>query len=107
MPPTMEFVQSFQSALDAIATNGHELLQHFDHGHGEPARSADRPGASSQLPRKKLIEAATKLMQLAIRPEEYLDKLANNVGFLCIKVANLFANRYGIVPGTELRALAR
>ncbi|KAF7197936.1 Dual O-methyltransferase/FAD-dependent monooxygenase CTB3 [Pseudocercospora fuligena] len=79
----MESVQSFQSALDAIATNGHELLQQFNHDHeihgsAESARSADRHVASSQLPRKKLIEAATKLMQLAIRPEEYLDKLANN-----------------------------
>lgn len=81
----LELLRSLERTLDDIAASGNELLQQIGdelHSGSESATHSLRPldghGASTQLPRKKLIEAATKLVQLAIRPEEYLDKLANN-----------------------------
>lgn len=79
-PPELQ--SSLRGALDTIATRGHELLQQNDGA--SKVYSFSSPGshgATSQLLRKGLMEAATKLVQLLTQPEEYLEKLANSVSF--------------------------
>ncbi|KAK1714164.1 O-methyltransferase [Colletotrichum lupini] len=65
-----------RSSLDSIASHGAELLRQSDNGSIAASPFEDKSKAVHN-PRKKLMESAMKLLQLATMPEEYLDHLAN------------------------------
>lgn len=111
--------QALKACLDANLTDGTEILQQSHTNGATGAQGANGPHnhvASGHDPRKRLVDAATRLIQLAMEPEEYLDHLANSV---CIQqmldavIFPLFQIRkaddhlVGIVPRTKLRAVAR
>ncbi|KAF5516137.1 O-methyltransferase aurJ [Colletotrichum siamense] len=82
----MDLYQKLKSSLDEIALHGPELLRHLDtESHngssGQTTLSSlleDTSRSSIQYPRKKLIESATKLLQLATTADGYLEHLANS-----------------------------
>lgn len=84
---TMNSYQALKNTLDAIASEGPELLRHLSngtiHGTGDQAVSLleDTSKSMIQQPRKKLMESATRLLQLITIPDDYLAHLANSVGF--------------------------
>ncbi|GKT47440.1 O-methyltransferase aurJ [Colletotrichum spaethianum] len=73
----MDFYRKLRSSLDSITSHGSELLRQSENGliNGNPL---DDRSKAVQEPRKKLLEAAIKLIQFATLPEEYLDHLANS-----------------------------
>lgn len=82
----MEFQTSLESSLEAIVSHASELLNHLkkssttanDAPFG-PADPLEHAPQQVQLSRKKLLEAATKLTQVATPPERYLEHLSNSV----------------------------
>ena len=82
----MEFQTSLESSLEAIVSHATELLNHLkkpsttanDAPFG-PADPLEYAPQQVQLSRKKLLEAATKLTQVATPPERYLEHLSNSV----------------------------
>lgn len=79
----MEFYQRLRSSLDSIASHGAELLRQSNNGSIGASPFEDKSKAVHN-PRKKLMESAMKLLQLATMPEEYLDHLANGVNIYTI-----------------------
>lgn len=84
-PRIMAHNQSIERCLEAILSSGPEYLRELNNA---PVPSANgengthnRRVQSPHEPRKKLINAATRLIQLLTGPEEYLDHLANSVSF--------------------------
>lgn len=77
--------QAIELCLDELLSSGPEYLRdlknkHVSHANGENGTHKKRAQPPHE-PRKKLIDAATRLIQLLTGPEEYLDHLANSVGF--------------------------
>lgn len=77
--------QAIELCLDELLSSGPEYLRglnnkHVSHANGESGTHKKRAKPPHE-PRKKLIDAATRLIQLLTGPEEYLDHLANSVSF--------------------------
>lgn len=75
--------QAIDLCLDAILSSGPEYLRMLKSDQA-PSASGDNGSHKKRVqsphePRKKLIDAATRLIQLLTGPEEYLDRLANSV----------------------------
>lgn len=75
--------QAIELCLDTILSSGSEYLRELNSDHvpsvnGEIGTHKKRV-QSPHEPRNKLIDAATRLIQLLTGPEEYLDHLANSV----------------------------
>lgn len=69
--------------LDEVLSSGPEYLRELDSNH-LPSSNGEGGIHKKHVqpphePRKKLIDAATRLVQLLTGPEEYLDHLANSV----------------------------
>ena len=82
----MEFQQGLQNSLEAVNANVLELLDYMRNGPSTPTTNTCGPvDPLEHAPRrilqsrKKLAEAATRLVQFATRPEEYLEHLSNSV----------------------------
>lgn len=71
--------------LSAILSSGPEYIHELNSHHVSSANGENgthkKRVQSPHEPRKKLIDAATRLIQLLNGPEEYLDHLANSVSF--------------------------
>ncbi|TDZ40854.1 O-methyltransferase aurJ [Colletotrichum trifolii] len=82
----MDLYQQLKASLDEIALHGPELLRHLDteSHNGPPDQTTpaillqDASRSTIQHPRKRLVEAATKLLQLATTADGYLEHLANS-----------------------------
>lgn len=77
--------KAIELCLGAILSSGPEYIHELNSDHvsstnGENGTHKKRV-QSPHEPRKKLIDAATRLIQLLTGPEEYLDRLANSVSF--------------------------
>lgn len=77
--------KAIELCLGAILSSGPEYIHELNSDHvpstnGENGTHKKRV-QSPHEPRKKLIDAATRLIQLLTGPEEYLDHLANSVSF--------------------------
>lgn len=81
----MAHTHSIELCLDAILSNGPEYLRELNSDHVPSTNGENgihkKYVQSPHEPRKKLIDAATRLIQLLTGPEEYLDHLANSVSF--------------------------
>lgn len=93
--------QSIERCLDAILSSGPEYLREIN---SDPFPSANgqngthkRRVQSPHEPRKKLINAATRLIQLLTGPEEYLDHLANSVSFHN-QIRNTNSSKAPVIP---------
>lgn len=77
--------QAIELCLDAILSSGPEYLRELNSDHVSSANGENgthkKRVQSPHEPRKKLIDAATRLIHLLTGPEEYLDHLANSVSF--------------------------
>lgn len=77
--------QAIELCLDAILSSGPEYLREINSDHVPSANGENgthkKRVQSPHEPRKKIIDAATRLIQLLTGPEEYLDHLANSVSF--------------------------
>lgn len=75
--------QAIDLCLDAISSSGPEYLRELKIDKVSSANGDNgtlkKPARSPHEPRKKLIDAANRLIQLLTGPEEYLDRLANSV----------------------------
>lgn len=77
--------KAIELCLGAILSSGPDYIHELNRDHipstnGENGTHKKRV-QSPHEPRKKLIDAATRLIQLLTGPEEYLDRLANSVSF--------------------------
>ncbi|KAK7701557.1 hypothetical protein SLS64_010304 [Diaporthe eres] len=74
--------QAIELCLDAILSSGPEYLRELNSDHVSSANGENgthkKRVQSPHERRKKLIDAATRLIQLLTGPEEYLDHLANS-----------------------------
>lgn len=81
----IENKQAIERCLDALLSSGPEYFRELNSDHFASANgqngSHKKHAQLSHEPRKKLIDAATRLIQLLTGPEEYLDHLANSVSF--------------------------
>lgn len=77
--------QAIELCLDTILSSGSDHLRELNSNH-VPSFNGENGTHKKRIqplhePRKKLIDAATGLIQLLTGPEEYLDHLANSVSF--------------------------
>lgn len=73
--------ENIKLCIEAILSSGTDYLHQLDK-HEQPKTNGNgirNTAAPMHGPRKKLIDAATRLIQLATEPEEYLDHLASSV----------------------------
>lgn len=77
--------QDIDLCLDTILSYGPEYLRELKGAQVKSANGVNgihkKRAQSPHEPRKQLIDAATRLIQLLTGPEEYLDHLANSVSF--------------------------
>lgn len=76
--------QALRDALDLAATSGLDFAQQLEAPAEDPSGRHSSTAAFDALhgSRKKLAEAATRLLQLATDPKEYLEHVAGNVSTL-------------------------
>ncbi|KAK3713684.1 hypothetical protein LTR37_008378 [Vermiconidia calcicola] len=82
---SLENVQANVSALLAYLRSGQTGVINNHGGPGDPFEHAPRQVLQS---RKELAEAATRLVQLGTRPEEYLEHLSNSASSICLANIN-------------------
>lgn len=115
----MDHQQRLKTCIDEIALQGPELLRQLQTQLGDAPGEArpslglldDTSRPTVQSLRKKLIEAATKLIQLATDTDGYLEHLANGVSRRCFtgvlgSLLTREAHQPHTVSGIGLRALA-
>lgn len=77
--------EAIELCLDSILSSGPEYLRQLNSDRAPSANGENgthkKRVQSLHEPRKKLIDSATRLIQLLTGPEEYLDHLANSVSF--------------------------
>ena len=82
----MQFQRDLEASLEAVSANAQELLKSLksrkdvqDLNASLPKDPLDNCDAQTQAARAQLAEAATRILQLSIRPQEYLEHLQNGV----------------------------
>ncbi|PPJ53309.1 hypothetical protein CBER1_00904 [Cercospora berteroae] len=80
----MQFQRDLEASLEAVSANAQELLKSLksrkdvqDLTTSLPKDPLDNCDAHTQAARAQLAEAATRILQLSIRPQEYLEHLQN------------------------------
>ncbi|KAF2211539.1 hypothetical protein CERZMDRAFT_43330 [Cercospora zeae-maydis SCOH1-5] len=89
----MQFERDLEASLEAVSTNAQKLLAYLKSGKNVqsldtalPKDPLDNCDAQTQAARGQLAEAATRILELSTRPQEYLEHLQNGYQNLtCIR----------------------